>query len=67
MFEFVTTAYLVALAIGGLFVILWTILPFAVFGIKRKLNQMIVELQQTNRILATIEAEPEPPPRQVTE
>jgi branched-subunit amino acid transport protein AzlD len=62
MFKFISTAYLIALVFGGILVILWTILPFAVFGIKSKLNKMIVEIQKTNEILAAIEAEPEPPP-----
>jgi hypothetical protein len=67
MFEFVTNAYLVTLIIAGLLVIIWLMVPFAVFGIKRKLNRMIIELQKTNQILAAIEAEPEPQATQTTE
>lgn len=38
------------LAIGGLFLaIVWTILPFAIFGIKKRLDTLI-ELEKTRQV-----------------
>lgn len=40
-----------------LLVLLWLLLPLAVFGLKRRLKDLIRESQETNRILADIRGE----------
>lgn len=49
-FTFVAVIFLIVLAI------VWTLLPFAVFGTKPKLDRMIAELQKANAQLAEINA-----------
>lgn len=50
---------LALLVFGLLLLILWVLLPFAVFGIKAKLNEALAELRRTNQLLA--ESRPTPP------
>jgi hypothetical protein len=59
--------YLVLILIALLAAILWILLPFAVFGIKPKLDMLLAEARQTNAHLkALVErqqpAEPKPYP-----
>ena len=46
------TLFLVAL--GLLLFLLWFLLPFAVFGIKERLDKQIKEQQKTNQLLITL-------------
>lgn len=46
------TITLFILFFGILLIILWVLLPFAVFGIKARLNEVLVELKKTNKLLA---------------
>ncbi len=39
--------------------ILWFILPFAIFGIKPKLDMILQELDKTNKLLAALGRNPE--------
>jgi hypothetical protein len=58
---------LVAL-IGALLGLLWLFVPFAIFGIKGLLQQIVAEQRRTNEILSRVHGErlspaaPEPPP-----
>ncbi len=40
--------------LGLVLVIVWTLLPFAVFGTKLLLRQLVAEQQETNRLLRAI-------------
>ncbi len=46
--------YLVALLFGVVIGILWIILPFAVFGTKPLLRELISEIRETNALLANM-------------
>jgi ABC-type sulfate transport system permease component len=45
---------LIATIIGIIVLILWVFLPFAVFGTKPKIDELIVEAKETNRLLGEI-------------
>ncbi|WP_019184167.1 hypothetical protein [Stenotrophomonas bentonitica] len=51
---------LVAL-IGALLGLLWVFVPFAIFGIKGLLQQIVAEQRRTNEILSRVHGERLPP------
>lgn len=40
-----------------LLILLWLLLPLAVYGLKRRLKELLIENRETNRILADIRGE----------
>ena len=42
-------AMLLVMILGAVIAVLWIALPFAVFGIKRRLDAILVELRRINR------------------
>lgn len=51
MFEFMSSLGVVGFLFGFLMVVLWTLLPFAVFGIKDRLDKQIELLTAINEQL----------------
>ncbi len=49
--------YLVIVLFLVVLAILWFFLPFAIFGTKNKLNELIEEAKTTNTILADLQSE----------
>lgn len=49
--EIVMALYLIAIALGVVLIIAWTILPFAIIGTKPLLRQLVAEVQVTNALL----------------
>lgn len=49
--------YVLVVIFGVITVILWFILPFAVFGIKDKMDELIAEQKRTNDLLRSEESE----------
>jgi hypothetical protein len=49
-------------ALGVTLVALWIALPFAVFGIKSALRDLLAAQQETNRLLGELRRPPAPPP-----
>ena len=43
--------------LGLVIAVLWSLLPFAVFGIKQRLDKMIEELEKLNSKVAKLESE----------
>ena len=43
---------IVGVVFGIVLTVVWTLLPFAVFGIKRRLDEMLAELQTANQVRA---------------
>jgi fumarate reductase subunit D len=50
------TVMTVAMILGFLVLVLWLLLPFAVFGTKPRLERIEFELQHTNRLLERLVA-----------
>lgn len=44
--------YVLGILLAVVLFIAWTLLPFAMFGIKPLLRELIAETQETNRLLA---------------
>jgi hypothetical protein len=44
--------YILAVLLAIVLVIAWILLPFAMFGMKPLLRELIAEVQETNRLLA---------------
>lgn len=58
MAEFLTSGFGLLLVLFLIILaILWFILPFAIFGIKNRLDLLIAETQVTNRLLTEINSE----------
>jgi F420-0:gamma-glutamyl ligase-like protein len=51
MFEFMSSLGVIGFLFGFLMVVLWTLLPFAVFGIKDRLDKQIELLTAINEQL----------------
>ena len=49
--------------LGAFVLIAWLLLPFAMFGVKPLLRQLLNETQETNRLLATQGLIRRPPPQ----
>ena len=49
---------LAGIVFGVILAILWTVLPFAIFGTKPLLRQLIAETRETNRLLAQVFNQP---------
>jgi fumarate reductase subunit D len=47
-------AYLIAVLFAFVVLVLWILLPFAVFGTKDKLNQLISETKSTNQAMQVL-------------
>jgi hypothetical protein len=64
--------YLIFLIVGFFALVLWIFLPFAVFGTKPKLDQILAEARQTNAYLKMLAEQRRPavpsalPPTQKT-
>jgi hypothetical protein len=50
----VSTMMLIGFVFGTLVLILWVLLPFAMFGIKPLLKRLIEEQKKTNTLLAQL-------------
>ena len=63
--SFFTMTNLVALMwlLGAFVLIAWILLPFAMFGLKPLLRELLNETQETNRLLATQGLVRRPPPQ----
>jgi hypothetical protein len=51
MFEFMSSLGVIGFLFGLLILVLWTLLPFAVFGIKDRLDKQIELLTEINQQL----------------
>jgi hypothetical protein len=49
--EIVMVLYLIAIVLGVVLIIAWTILPFAIIGTKPLLRKLLAEVQVTNALL----------------
>lgn len=49
--EIVMALYLIAIVLGVVLIIAWTILPFAIIGTKPLLRKLLAEVQVTNALL----------------
>jgi hypothetical protein len=49
--EIVMVFYLLAIVLGIVLIIAWTILPFAIIGTKPLLRKLLAEVQVTNALL----------------
>ena len=52
-----TTVWLILFAFLFVLAVLWFLLPFAVFGSKRRLDKMIAELQTLNKTMKEVSAQ----------
>lgn len=50
MQDFGQSAMILMMILGLVITILWIALPFAVFGIKKRLDAIVVELRKLNRV-----------------
>lgn len=48
---------ILGLVVGVVLIVEWIFLPFAVFGIKGKLGALVLEVERTNRAIASLTAE----------
>ncbi len=58
---------LIAVLFGIVLSILWILVPFAIFGIKPLLRQLIAEQQRSNALLAQLASNLAPTPPQIPE
>ena len=49
--EIVMALYVIAIVLGVVLIIAWTILPFAIIGTKPLLRKLLAEVQVTNALL----------------
>jgi hypothetical protein len=54
MFDYSSGLGLVVVIFTVVLAVLWFLLPFAIFGIKDKLTELILEARTTNTILADL-------------
>lgn len=58
-----TPTLVLGLVIAGVFiVVVWVLLPFAVFGLKPLVRQLLAEQRRTNELLAAQSGTPPAPP-----